>query len=1231
VLGLVFLALQAFPSIITAQSVLIHRSLTSGNWTTLSTWEELQADGSWIAATTYPEDRDIEYIFPQIRSSISSTTGNTSTTSHSISIPAGEIGDLLIVLWSDGTAVSTLTTPANWSVLYDLQGIENNRAYCIYGTATDAAASTLVITSSGSERSSHVTYRIAAGTYHSVSPIVASTLAQFSGANPDPPLLTTSFTNTKTLWLAPVHLEGSPGPTVIPANYVSPAIVGFSGNEGAGRATVFSTHRFLASQSENPGAYTLAKSKTGSAVTIAIQGAETEIISKALIRSGHQISVDATLLVDSVVVENGGILAVPTGIDLSLTSNGNLSIQAGGTLEMQGTSAIKGTGNVEVLSAGILKSGSPLGINLSGVSGNIQNSGLRSLANGVDFIFNGLSAQQSGNAIVQSAPGSLQIANSFGVTSPGTITLSGVFQLSSGKLVLPSGDSLVVTNTASTAVVGGSATSYLQGIMVRSFLSSTNSSDLYHYPVGTAGAYLPFGIFSPSTGSGIVRVRVSAFSENAGGAGGFELVSLDPSAYWEINPGSSIINGKIRIESASVPSFYDAVAGSLSKTGDYQNLGGSIASNEVTSQSLVGINRFFVLANAKYIWNGSLTSDWFTSSNWNKQMVPGSNAAVIIPETGNQPIIAGLSNAEVRFSSGNLTIQNNAHLTLSAGPSLIFEATSSMSTNGNSKIIIEPQARYLNISASQPVLEVQQLITGTMGWRNLSSPVATTYLDLLDSLVTQNFTGSNFSDLQPNLLWWDETNVGTTLQGWRQPASITDSVQAGRGHFHFVFDGAGRLNPDGSPSGIEYADSLPIVITANGKEPKLTDSPFVFSPFTFTERNDDPSAQNPLTDSVFYDINIADEGWNLVGNPTPSTLNWDANSGWIKTKMDNSIYIWDPAANSGNGDYLTWNGFSGSLGNGMISPFQAFWVRSTAASPVLSFDNEVKSSLESEFYGKSFENIETINFPISLESDNQKATVFISLNEESSVGEDAFDAYRLEPLTDTWVSLFLNSSIAHSMPLVINSIDQSFGEEIHIPLYTDVHEENRLVSGEFKLSWDVPVEWPVGMQVYLMDHELKKAINMLEEGSYTYEKKHSVTLNKSLEVSKGQVPGKIMHNRPEILKYIKSESISSRFTVVIDKSGNSNTSYRNSDPVLLPVMPNPFTESAKIQFRLPEASKVTIRIISQSGVLMEIPFSGHYESGLHELDWTPFFSDKGFFIVQLITERVVSAQKAIRL
>lgn len=85
----------------------------------------------------------------------------------------------------------------------------------------------------------------------------------------------------------------------------------------------------------------------------------------------------------------------------------------------------------------------------------------------------------------------------------------------------------------------------------------------------------------------------------------------------------------------------------------------------------------------------------------------------------------------------------------------------------------------------------------------------------------------------------------------------------------------------------------------------------------------------PVTLPVTYTSSgsILDDGWNLVGNPFPSTIDWNASGGWTKTNLDGSIYISDNGTSTAL-QYATWNGTTGTNGGSRyIASGQAFWVR----------------------------------------------------------------------------------------------------------------------------------------------------------------------------------------------------------------------------------------------------------------------------------------------------------------
>ncbi len=104
------------------------------------------------------------------------------------------------------------------------------------------------------------------------------------------------------------------------------------------------------------------------------------------------------------------------------------------------------------------------------------------------------------------------------------------------------------------------------------------------------------------------------------------------------------------------------------------------------------------------------------------------------------------------------------------------------------------------------------------------------------------------------------------------------------------------------------------------------DAPVIF-PVTYTS-----SGQLP------YD------GWNLVGNPFPSTIDWDASSGWTKSNLDAAVYVTN---NDGPGlIYATYIGGIGvNGGSRYIATGQGFWVKASGAgAPALQADENIKAA-----------------------------------------------------------------------------------------------------------------------------------------------------------------------------------------------------------------------------------------------------------------------------------------------
>ena len=199
-------------------------------------------------------------------------------------------------------------------------------------------------------------------------------------------------------------------------------------------------------------------------------------------------------------------------------------------------------------------------------------------------------------------------------------------------------------------------------------------------------------------------------------------------------------------------------------------------------------------------------------------------------------------------------------------------------------------------------------ITGNSGYRMVSSPVAGAVLaDLLDELWLQGMTGGDVSSNDANV--WVLDLAG---QSWSAVSNIsTHSLSAGEGFLIYVFE---DCDNNGS-------SDLPIELHVSGSH-----------------------NQNNVT------INsIPQNNYFLAGNPFIKTISWSDIS---KTNLSSVVSVWDDAST----DWKTYNGTSGDLTNGLIAPFQGFWVQAIGGVGSLTIQPDDIASSSASFMRRSIEN-----------------------------------------------------------------------------------------------------------------------------------------------------------------------------------------------------------------------------------------------------------------------------------
>lgn len=660
-----------------------------------------------------------------------------------------------------------------------------------------------------------------------------------------------------------------------------------------------------------------------------------------------------------------------------------------------------------------------------------------------------------------------------------------------------------------------------------------------------------------------------------------------------------------------------------------------------------------------HIWISQLGSasdatNWDDATNWNVPSIPNSSSVVLIPSSpsiGNEfPVvdvdnttIASLSiesGAQVTVSGsitftvtgditgdGSLLGSNNDILEIGGDLDIPTASLGTLVFNGSAEQTISSPSSFVNVeidnntlvnatdnftvsgtltltdgeflipsgknliantqSYGSGSLRFQRTITGDMGWRMISSPVSSTYGDFLDGVLTQGYDGAFYDissspgdTVQPNVLTYLESYPGTDNQRYRAPTSATSLTQ-GQGIWVFFF---GDIAADS-----RYNDPLPDTLDVTGQEFDGNGSVVDFG-VTYTT--------------------TADSGWNFIGNPFGATIDWDDESNWTKTNIESTIYIWDPAANSGNGEYLTWNGTTGTLGSGLIAPFQGFWIKANDVSPSLIVDKDIKTT-GGNFIRKSTPNTNPVIELVASINGLSKRTNFM-FSEDGERNRDSKDGVRLVPFSTSHVEFY--SLLPNGEQLVINNLPLHFTNRINVPIVLNAFENGVPVSGNVEITMNgqkaLPEEWLIS----LIDNSTGESINLLEDQNLNFN-----------HITKGKLVTNSNPTSPSYSHKVKSNSQSSRFTLQI--STEEIEANIPDEYYLDQNYPNPFNPSTTIQYGLTEAGPVRLTVYDILGRKVQTLVDGNRFEGNYTINFDAAQLASGVYIYQLITSQGIKTKK----
>jgi hypothetical protein len=272
---------------------------------------------------------------------------------------------------------------------------------------------------------------------------------------------------------------------------------------------------------------------------------------------------------------------------------------------------------------------------------------------------------------------------------------------------------------------------------------------------------------------------------------------------------------------------------------------------------------------------------------------------------------------------------------------------------------------------------------GSTHWRFLSAAVqGATISDLNDDFITSGFIGSDYPNWPsvanpwPSIYFYDESNTGIQDSGYIPVNNVTNNIGVGQGVWAW--------------SGDTITGTQPFTIDMFGP-PNVGDIPL---PVSYT------STGMPL-----------DDGWNMVGNPYPSAINWDSPS-IVKTNIDNAVYIWNPDLQQ-FASYIGGIGING--GSSTIASNQAFWIKANTGSPSLILTEASKTSVNTSFIKPSAKNIMRIEVQNNFGSDEAVLTFKPNAINQFEPYLDAIKLGTLESNLPSIASMLINDSIEYGI------------------------------------------------------------------------------------------------------------------------------------------------------------------------------------------------------------------------
>ncbi|MGI4867855.1 MAG: right-handed parallel beta-helix repeat-containing protein [Janthinobacterium lividum] len=509
------------------------------------------------------------------------------------------------------------------------------------------------------------------------------------------------------------------------------------------------------------------------------------------------------------------------------------------------------------------------------------------------------------------------------------------------------------------------------------------------------------------------------------------------------------------------------------------------------------------------LWAGTVSTDWFTGSNWTGG-VPVATIDALIPSVGvtRYPVVsAGAAVARA------LTVSTGASLTQSSGT---LSLTSNLTNNGTwtatggTLATIGTTNQVLGGSSPLPV---QDLSIGAAG-ATLGTPTSFQgALTLLGNLATNGqrltlLSSASGGAARDGLV---VNNGGVVTGAVTVQRAIDPSLNTGLGYRHYASPVQSTTVADLTTSGFTpvvnpayNTSTTPGTITPFPTVYDYDESRVLSSPATgFSDFDKGWRSPAALTDALVpgkgYTVNIAasqlvdfvgtltngpitqsvarnggtNGGWQLLGNPYPAPLDWRQVT--VPTGLDAALYVEQSTSQYGS----SYRSYVNNVGNPVVALGQGFFVRATGPATV-SFTNQARlTTANATSFQRKAETRPLVQLTLQGSGSPLVDGTYVYFEQGATDGfEPAYDAVKLP--NSTGLNLSSSATSGSSQQLAIAGYSPLGTSEQVVPLNVGVP-----AVGSYFLNAAQLVNLST-VPTYLRDRQTGALIDLAQQPSYQF-------------------------------------------------------------------------------------------------------------------------------------------------